>query len=726
MQMQRGILRVNTGRLFALTVLLGWAGASFGAVGAGDIAIIGYQSDNPDRIAFVVLTQVASGETIRFTDSGWMVSGSFRANEGGIAFTAAANLSPGTVVVQSNPFTTAPWSVDNSGLGTGGFLLSGSGDQILAFQGTAASPSFVYAVTNDSTGWSDATSANTSAVPAGLTDGVTAVSIGEALERDNGFYNGITSGSPQALLAAISDPANWVTSDTVQTWPNWSFSVGAGGTPVITDVLVNGSAFDVGDPALVTVQLSNAPPVGSPATISVDSGAFVAPPANIVISDPDTSGSVNVTMDIAGTWTVDALPVSGVTGTGTSSQFSVGPVAPVVFAGADRAELLSGATLTISMIGASVSDANGLAGLTYEWTPAASAGIVGWTGRTGSVTTSGDPAAAQVTFDQTGVYDLTLTVTDPDLLVSQDTVQVTVTDTTVFGPPAGYYDPARPGGVFLTGLALKNALHNIIDNHIVRSFASARDSLQLLDQDPLDASRVIQMYTGQSVPGVWDNGVTWNREHQWPKGVGVGDTGPDNSELFNLRPADPVVNGARGSLPFGIGAGFWDPLHPQALPGVNDRGDASRSMFYMAVRYDGSDAGTVDLELVNGLGGGNQLGDLARMLEWHYSDPVDVIELRRNHLIFSSTDNPLYHQGNRNPFIDHPELVRSVFGDPPTFPFDIDASGAVDSIDYASFAACQQGPDQAVSYPCDLHDHDGDTFVDLFDFAEFQIDFSGP
>ncbi|MFQ5490554.1 MAG: endonuclease I family protein, partial [Phycisphaerae bacterium] len=237
----------------------------------------------------------------------------------------------------------------------------------------------------------------------------------------------------------------------------------------------------------------------------------------------------------------------------------------------------------------------------------------------------------------------------------------------------------------------------------------------------LDPSRIIEIYTGLSVPGVWDAGVTWNREHQWARSLGVGTTGPDSSDLFNLRPADPQINSARGNLPFGTGAGFWDPLHAQALPGVNDRGDVARSMFYMAVRYDGTELDTTDLELVNGTGSGSNLGDLASMLEWHYTDPVDGIEQRRNHLVYSMVDNPTYYQGNRNPFIDHPELVRSIFGDPPNFPFDADGSGVVGLPDLDSFSACLTGPDQPLAYPCDLHDEDGDLRVDLFDFAGYQV-----
>src|SRR5437867_3057468 len=89
----------------------------------------------------------------------------------------------------------------------------------------------------------------------------------------------------------------------------------------------------------------------------------------------------------------------------------------------------------------------------------------------------------------------------------------------------------------------------------------------------------------------------------------------------------------------------------------------ARQEFYMAVRYDGTETNTQDLEL----GTGNvanpsgaedsppQLGNLTRLLEWHFAAPPDSFERRRNQVIYDS------YQHNRDPFTDHPEYVWSVF-----------------------------------------------------------------
>ncbi|MDB2384742.1 endonuclease, partial [Endozoicomonas sp.] len=42
------------------------------------------------------------------------------------------------------------------------------------------------------------------------------------------------------------------------------------------------------------------------------------------------------------------------------------------------------------------------------------------------------------------------------------------------------------------------------------------------------------------------------------------------------------------------------------------------------------------------------IGELCTLYRWHHDDPVDYQEIPRNGLIYS-------WQGNRNPFIHHPE-----------------------------------------------------------------------
>src|SRR6185312_9542815 len=62
-------------------------------------------------------------------------------------------------------------------------------------------------------------------------------------------------------------------------------------------------------------------------------------------------------------------------------------------------------------------------------------------------------------------------------------------------------------------------------------------------------------------------------------------------------------------------------------------------------------------------------GDKNSLLHWNYMSGVDNFERRRNQLIYGSSGdltnhalNSNYYQGNRNPYIDHPEYVWAVFG----------------------------------------------------------------
>src|SRR5690349_2231004 len=196
-----------------------------------------------------------------------------------------------------------------------------------------------------------------------------------------------------------------------------------------------------------------------------------------------------------------------------------------------------------------------------------------------------------------------------------------------YDPPVNYYASATG-----TGATLKSQLHNIIDGHTVMSYDSARASLQVTDADPAKPGYMITAYDrtslnvaainpGGPIPG-WDNAATWNREHTWPRSRGVSDSGPDDSDLFALRPALTAGNGDRANYNFG--GSFGQPFGlksasptPYWYPGDADAGMIARQEFYMAVRYDGSDGSTTNLELVSGnpAASGAVLGNLDRLIE---------------------------------------------------------------------------------------------------------------
>jgi endonuclease I len=253
--------------------------------------------------------------------------------------------------------------------------------------------------------------------------------------------------------------------------------------------------------------------------------------------------------------------------------------------------------------------------------------------------------------------------------------------------PEGFYDEAEN----LEGHLLKRQLHLLTRNHKIFSYNEIYTILESTDQDPHDTTHVVLLYTAKSVQrknkdrgGRYDyskNAYTyqdaWNREHVWPKSFGFpNESDTAYSDLHHIRPADRTINSHRNNRSFDYGTipyfdndgtiatecfmseGWtWEP--PDFV-----KGDIARMIFYMAVRYEGYNKNGEwigDLEIVDEIPPKNSkeptFGKLSALLEWHQSDPVDNWERRRNDIIFKK------YQGNRNPFIDHPEFVSRIWTD---------------------------------------------------------------
>lgn len=147
-------------------------------------------------------------------------------------------------------------------------------------------------------------------------------------------------------------------------------------------------------------------------------------------------------------------------------------------------------------------------------------------------------------------------------------------------------------------------------------------------------------------PGEFPDGNYVNCEHLWPQSRGARQE-PAKSDLYHLRSSVSRINATRANLPFGsaevnllaVGESGWEHGHEidgdevfEPPPPV--RGDIARAMFYFAVRYGHA----ID---------DDEEQDLRR---WHVADPVDPDERARAAAIAEA-------QGNRNPFIERPDLV---------------------------------------------------------------------
>ncbi len=245
--------------------------------------------------------------------------------------------------------------------------------------------------------------------------------------------------------------------------------------------------------------------------------------------------------------------------------------------------------------------------------------------------------------------------------------------------PEGYYNSALHKG----RLALKEALFGIINEHTKLKYNDLWDAYLRTDADA--DSNIIDMYnncpfkfkrdqhsTGSS--GNKENDcLKYNREHSFPKSWfhESKEGTPMYTDLFHLYPVSGYVNTRRNNHPFGevekpeqtftggskLGNCTFPGYTGTAFEPIDEyKGDLARSYFYMATCYHDRFA-TWESDMLAG-NDTDDFSDWAKelLLKWHRQDPVSEKETRRNDSVFVL-------QGNRNPFIDYPELVEKIWGD---------------------------------------------------------------
>lgn len=165
------------------------------------------------------------------------------------------------------------------------------------------------------------------------------------------------------------------------------------------------------------------------------------------------------------------------------------------------------------------------------------------------------------------------------------------------------------------------------------------------------------------------------REHSipksWWKKAGDVEYTPAYTDMWNLYPSDGTANMAKSNYPFGecsetdfdngitkVGipkSGLGGGCGRVFEPADQYKGDFARTIFYMATVYD-------DLPwAINYMFTANSSYPTLRpwayemLLQWARKDPVSQKERDRN-------DGVESQQGNRNPFIDFPELAEYIWG----------------------------------------------------------------
>ncbi|MCA8968592.1 MAG: endonuclease [Planctomycetes bacterium] len=271
------------------------------------------------------------------------------------------------------------------------------------------------------------------------------------------------------------------------------------------------------------------------------------------------------------------------------------------------------------------------------------------------------------------------------------TISVAVHDSPAqCSPPNGYYasiDASSPA-------RLRATLHARIQNHSRVAWNGTWAVLERADEDPQNSSRILDIYRNASYPKFGSGNSYYNREHSWPKSLGFPVSTNSNypesdchalfltDSTFNSARANkvfrnlertaqeyPTLGGGSGTYPgnscwtdgFGV-TGAWETWKGR-------RGEIARALFYLDVRYDGSrhqnGSAEPDLILTDDMAkivasqsqtnlSIAHMGLLSVLLAWHQEDPPDARECHRNDAVYAA-------QGNRNPFIDHPEWVALLY-----------------------------------------------------------------
>lgn len=247
-------------------------------------------------------------------------------------------------------------------------------------------------------------------------------------------------------------------------------------------------------------------------------------------------------------------------------------------------------------------------------------------------------------------------------------------DNNLLAPQADYYANAYK----LTGTALRLALHNIIYTHTDKSYAGLWTGYKTTDLKP--NGKIWDMYS--DIPGgtppyeftystdqcgsYSGEGSCYNREHTWCDSW-LGESAPQRTDIHHIFPTDGYVNNRRSNYCFGtVSSPTWtskngSKLGPNTYPGFSGtvfevidayKGDIARAGFYMSTCYYTSDAsfssssGTSKAELLTWYSN--------LFYDWHMLDTVSAKERARNDAAYA-------YQGNRNPFVDHPEFAAEIW-----------------------------------------------------------------
>ena len=222
----------------------------------------------------------------------------------------------------------------------------------------------------------------------------------------------------------------------------------------------------------------------------------------------------------------------------------------------------------------------------------------------------------------------------------------------------------------MDGRDLKTSFHDVISDHSSLSYSGLWDAYYITDVD--EEGYIVDVYSDfRYVPGADQNsgsasreGDNYNREHVIPQSI-FNENLPMRTDLFHVLPTDSMVNNWRSNYPHAevrsanrtssngtkVGTSATSGVSGSVCEPADEwKGDFARIYFYFATCYQDRLSGFKNYAPP----AKNSFPSLSTWAidlycRWAQEDPVSDWEIQRNNAVYSI-------QGNRNPFIDFPEL----------------------------------------------------------------------
>lgn len=258
------------------------------------------------------------------------------------------------------------------------------------------------------------------------------------------------------------------------------------------------------------------------------------------------------------------------------------------------------------------------------------------------------------------------------------------------------------------GNDIRTALSTQLKNHTVLSYSSVWASATDADDRGDGTNNIWDMYSNcifskydKCDNSNYDTNVDcecYNREHSLPKSWwGSSTDEPMYTDLHHIVPTDNVANSQRSAWPLGevddvewtngsskLGYGTFGSSGNNKTfePADEYKGDFARIYFYMATCYmdkNFTQGGKGNKVFMSGTANFNSKA-LDLYLEWHRNDPVSQKEIARNNKVAKK-------QGNRNPFVDEPELAEYIWGNKKNVAYSCNGQQGVEDIHVSEPAA---------------------------------------